>query len=220
MIKTINYDKDKQKINFTTDMQINLANAIRRSVLEIPIMAIDEVEITKNDSALYDEILAHRIGLIPIKTGANKEIKFKLQVKGPKMVVSGDFKPSTDAEDNLLIVLLDKDQELEVVGEARLGKGIDHIKHSPGLMYYKHSLDKELLDYLHIDENGKANYNEEEMKNKGLSEDKINKIKSFKETLELEFGIESWGQIEVKDIFIKAIDVLGDNLKQLDKAVK
>ena len=87
-------------------------------------------------------------------------------------------------------------------------------------MYYKHSLDKELLDYLHIDENGKANYNEEEMKNKGLSEDKINKIKSFKETLELEFGIESWGQIEVKDIFIKAIDVLGDNLKQLDNAVK
>jgi DNA-directed RNA polymerase alpha subunit len=220
MIKTINYDKEKQKINFTTDMQINLANAIRRSVLEIPIMAIDEVEITKNDSALYDEILAHRIGLIPIKTGANKEIKFKLQVKGPKMVVSGDFKPSTDAEDNLLIVLLDKDQELEVVGEARLGKGIDHIKYSPGLMYYKHSLDEELLDYLHISEDGKADYDEEEMKNKGLSEDKISKIKSFKEALELEFGIESWGQIEVKDIFIKAVDVLSDNLKELDKAVK
>jgi DNA-directed RNA polymerase alpha subunit len=220
MIKTINYDKEKQKINFTTDMQINLANAIRRSVLEIPIMAIDELEITKNDSALYDEILAHRIGLIPIKTGANKEIKFKLQVKGPKMVVSGDFKPSTDAEDNLLIVLLDKDQELEVVGEARLGKGIDHIKYSPGLMYYKHSLDEELLDYLHISEDGKADYDEEEMKNKGLSEDKISKIKSFKEALELEFGIESWGQIEVKDIFIKAVDVLSDNLKELDKAVK
>ena len=220
MIKTINYDEDKQKINFTSDMQINLANAIRRSVLEIPIMAIDEVEITKNDGALYDEILAHRIGLIPIKTGANKEIKFKLQVKGPKMVVSGDFKPSTDAEDNLPIVLLDKDQEVEVIGEARLGKGIDHIKYSPGLMYYKHSLDEELLDYLHIDENGKANYNEEEMKNKGLSEDKINKIKSFKEALELEFRIESWGQIEVKDIFIKAVDVLSGNLKQLDKAVK
>ena len=87
-------------------------------------------------------------------------------------------------------------------------------------MYYKHSLDEELLDYLHIDENGKANYNEEEMKNKGLSEDKINKIKSFKEALELEFRIESWGQIEVKDIFIKAVDVLSGNLKQLDKAVK
>ena len=66
MIKTINYNKEKKKFSFTTDMQIDLANAIRRSVLEIPVMAIDEVEIIKNDSALYDEILAHRIGMIPI----------------------------------------------------------------------------------------------------------------------------------------------------------
>ena len=56
-----------------TDMPVSLANAIRRSVLEIPIMAIDNVEISKNDSALYDEIIAHRLGLIPIKT--SKTIK-------------------------------------------------------------------------------------------------------------------------------------------------
>ena len=41
----------------------SLANAIRRSVSEIPVLAIDEVEIFKNDSALYDEFLAHRLGL-------------------------------------------------------------------------------------------------------------------------------------------------------------
>ena len=68
MIKTKNLDKEKQKLSFVTDMSTSLANAIRRSVLEIPVMAIDEVEIVKNDSALYDEIIAHRIGLIPIKT--------------------------------------------------------------------------------------------------------------------------------------------------------
>lgn len=220
MIKIDNYDKDKQKIKFTSDMHSDLANAIRRSVLEVPVLAIDEVEITKNDSALYDEILAHRIGLIPIKTGANKEVKLKLQVKGPKTVVSGDFSPSTGAEDNLPIVLLDKDQEVEVVGEARLGKGTEHIKHSPGLMYYSHKLDSELLDYVHIDDEGKASFDEEEMKNKGLSDDQINKIKAVKTTLELEFGIESWGQLEVKDIFTKAVDALSDNLKVLDKAVK
>lgn len=220
MIKIDNYDKDKQKIKFTSDMHSDLANAIRRSVLEIPVMAIDEVEITKNDSALYDEILAHRIGMIPIKTGANKELKLKLQVKGPKMVVSGDFKPATGCEEGLPIVLLDKDQEVEVVGEARLGKGVEHIKHSPGLMYYRHKLDSELLDYLHIDENGKTSFDEEEMKNKGLSDEKISKIKAVKDTLELEFGIESWGQIEVKDVFAKAVDALSDNLKVLDKAVK
>jgi len=220
MIKIDNYDKDKQKIKFTSDMQSDLANAIRRSVLEVPIMAIDEVEITKNDSALYDEILAHRIGLIPIKTGANKEVKLKLQMKGPGNVVSGDFSPSTGAEENLPIVLLDKDQEIEVVGEARLGKGVEHIKYSPGLMYYSHKLDSELLDYLHINDDGKADFDEEEMKNKGLSDEKINKIKAVKDTLELELGIESWGQLEVKEIFVAAIAALSDNLKVLDKAVK
>lgn len=220
MIKLDNYDKDKQKITFTTDMQFDLANAIRRSVLEIPVMAFDEVEITKNDSALYDENLAHRIGLIPIKTGANKELKLKLQAKGPKIVVSGDFSPSTGGEPNLPIVLLDKDQEVEVVGEARLGKGVEHIKYSPGLMYYKHNLDEKLLDYLYVDAEGKVSYDEEEMKNKGLSDDQISKIKAVKNSAELQFNIEAWGQIEVKDIFTKAIDALSANLKELDKSVK
>ena len=68
MIKLKNYDKKQGKISFLTDMNISLANAIRRGVLEIPTMAIDEIEIVQNDSALYDEILANRIGLIPIKT--------------------------------------------------------------------------------------------------------------------------------------------------------
>ena len=48
--------------------QEGFINAVRRSVTEIPVLAIDEVEIFKNDSALYDEVLAHRIGLIPLKT--------------------------------------------------------------------------------------------------------------------------------------------------------
>jgi DNA-directed RNA polymerase subunit D len=59
--------KSKDKIIFKTDMNIPLANAIRRSANEIPILAINEVDIYKNDSVLYDEFLAHRIGLIPLK---------------------------------------------------------------------------------------------------------------------------------------------------------
>ncbi len=97
MIKIIS--KNEEKVSFVTDMSETLANAIRRSVLEIPILAIDEVEFFKNDSALYDEILAHRLGLIPLVTektfterekcsckgkGCSKcSVDLKIKIKGP-----------------------------------------------------------------------------------------------------------------------------------------
>jgi DNA-directed RNA polymerase subunit D len=204
MIKEINYDKEKNKMDFITDMPISLANAIRRSALEIPIMAVDEVEITKNDSALYDEIIAHRIGLIPIKTDkSSKEVKFKLKEIGPKTVYATDIKPSIETDYKIPIVILDNEQELEIVAEARLGKGIEHIKYSPGLVYYRHNLEPEVLDFVYVDENGKVVYDEGEMDVKKLSEEQKNKIKKVKEANELTISIESWGQISAKDIFLR-----------------
>ena len=220
MIKIQNHDKKQGKLSFTTDLPINLANAIRRSALEIPTMAIDEVEIIKNDSALYDEILAHRMGLIPIKTGVSKETKFKLKDKGPKIIYSTDLSPSVGTDYKLPIVILDEAQEIELVASANLGKGIDHIKYSPGLIYYKHNLDTDVIDFIEVDESGNASYNEEEFKDKALTEEQINKIKKVKQVSELVFNIESWGQIEVREIFSKAIEVLDKNLQELNKAVK
>ena len=66
-MKLIEQDKENGKIMFETDMSIELANALRRSVNDVLVLAIDEVDIYKNDSALYDEIIAHRLGLIPLK---------------------------------------------------------------------------------------------------------------------------------------------------------
>ncbi len=222
MIKIQNYDKKNQKISFVTDMSISLANAIRRGALEIPIMAIDDVEISKNDSALYDEILAHRIGLIPIKTEkvSAKQIKFKIKEAGPKTIYSSDIKPCVGTEYKFPIVILDKDQEIELVANANLGKGIKHTKYSPGLIFYKHNIDEEILDFVHIDDGGKVHYDERELKEKQVSEEIANKIKKLSVVNELVFNVESWGQIEVKKIFTEAIDVLDKNLSELRKAVK
>ena len=221
MIKIENKDTERQKLSFVSDMNVSLANAIRRSALEIPVMAIDNVEITKNDSALYDEIIAHRIGLVPIKTDkVGKEAKFKLVAKGPKIVYSDEIVPSVGTSLRLPIVILDDGQELEIVCNAQLGKGIEHIKHSPGLIFYKHNLDEDILDYVSVDGEGKVSYNEAELKNKGLSEEKINEIKKIKEVNELIFNIESWGQMDVSDIFIEAIGILNKNLGELGKGVK
>jgi len=221
MIKIKNYDKDKQKLSFVSDMSVSLANAIRRSVLEIPVMAIDEVEIIKNDSALYDEILAHRIGLVPIKTEKAISLsKFKLKESGPGGVYSTDLKPNVGTEFKIPLVLLEKDQEVEMVCEASLGKGVDHIKYSPGLIFYRHDLDEDILDFVYVDNDGKVSFNEDELRNKRVSEDILKKIKSLKDSLGIELNVESWGQIEVKDIFLKAIEALEDNLKELEKSVK
>jgi len=219
MITIKDYNKEKEKISFVTDMSISLANAIRRSVLEIPVMAIDEVEIVKNDSALYDEIIAHRLGLVPIKTDKNKEVKFKLVSKGPATVYSDELVPSATSL-KIPIVHLDKGQEVEMICNANLGKGIEHIKYSPGLVYYKHNLPERILDFVVIDDNGKVSFDEEEFKIKKLNEDLIKEIKNTKDVKELEMSIESWGQIDVKDIFLKSIEVLDDNLKEVLKAVK
>ena len=138
---------------------------------------------------------------------------------GPKTIYSGDLNPSVETESKIPIVLLDKNQEVEIICHAKLGEGVEHIKYSPGLIFYKNNIDSDVLDYVHI-EDGKVTYDEEELKNKNLSEEQINKVKSVKEVPELEFNIESWGQIEVRDIFLRSIDVLEENLKVLNKAIK
>lgn len=222
MIKIQDYNEEKQKLKFDADMPIGLANAIRRSALEIPIMAIDEVEIIKNDSALFDEILAHRIGMIPIKTNkvSAKELQFRLKKKGPCTVYSTDFEPSIGTEFKLPLVILAEGQEVELNVYAKPGKGIEHIKHSPGLIYYKHKLEDELLSLTSIDETGKLEFDDEELKEKGIDEETINKLKKIGNVEELRFNIESWGQLEVKEIFTKAIEGLNKNLDELNKAVK
>lgn len=45
-----------------------VANAFRRIMIsEVPSMAIEKVYIYNNTSIIQDEILAHRLGLIPLK---------------------------------------------------------------------------------------------------------------------------------------------------------
>ena len=50
-----------------------IANALRRVLLaEVPSMAIEKVFINNNTSIIQDEVLAHRLGLIPIKADPRK----------------------------------------------------------------------------------------------------------------------------------------------------
>ena len=55
----------------------SIANSFRRILLsEVPTMAIEKVHVYNNTSVIQDEVLAHRLGLIPLKANP-KLFKFK-----------------------------------------------------------------------------------------------------------------------------------------------
>jgi len=135
------------------------ANALRRAMLsEVPTLAIEEVIIYENTSSLYDEILAHRLGLVPIRTDlkrfnfreecvckgkgcANCTLTLTLEEEGPKVVYSHDLKspdPELTPVEGIPLVKLGRGQRLRLEAEAVLGRGKEHAKWQPGVVGYKY----------------------------------------------------------------------------------
>ena len=234
-------EKKENQITFKVDIEDSLANAIRRYLNQILVLAIDEVEISKNGSALYDEVVAHRIGLVPLK--ADKAISekttanLKLSSKKEGMVKSEELKGSIDTvSPDVPITYLDKGQEIELVANIRAGKGSEHVKFSPGLMFYRHiseiTLDKSLLEEVkkvcpdcNIQEKGdKIIITDDKSKEiadviEGVA-NRLGKKAEVSEKESLVVTLESFGQMDVKDIFKKAIDALKKDLADVSKKIK
>ena len=125
-MKIIN--KKDREISFSVETNESLANAIRRYIDQIPIIAIGEIEISKNDSPLYDETIAHRMGLIPLQMekGEKEGEQLTLAVKGEEIVYSGELKGKTKPVfDRIPITILKKGQELEIVAKAKWAKEVN-----------------------------------------------------------------------------------------------
>jgi DNA-directed RNA polymerase subunit D len=237
------------KINFEVETNESLANSIRRSVNEISVLAIDEIEVFKNDSPLHDEVIAHRLGLVPLANknitlrenckckdkGCSKcEIKSKLVGKGPCTVYSKDLTGLDVCFDNIPLTILEKGQELELSIDARTGKGVKHSKFIPGLLFYRNlkgfktgQKAKEISEIFSNCPNkcgGKTKI--ENNKNYVLDfcdacEDKLDKLDiSMEPASKLLFSIESFGQIEAKNILSEAVNVLKKNLQEVLKQLK
>ncbi len=134
----------------------SLANSLRRIMIaEVPALAIEDVWIVENNSPLYDEIIAHRLGLIPLKTGLETyvlpsqcgcegdgcsqcQVAFTINKEaseGPVTVVAADLEPEdpqiVPVNPKIPIVELVKGQRVVLEAYGRLGIGETHAKWQP-----------------------------------------------------------------------------------------
>jgi len=232
-------EKKETSLVFTAEINKSLANAIRRYVNEIPVFAVEEVEISKNDSPLYDETIAHRIGLVPIKIDKaldGKKTKLKLESKKEGFVYSGELKGAEIVYDKIPLTALSKGQELSLTAKGRFGKGSEHAKFSSGLMFYREVCELEIDKSLSEEIKKVCPKNEiKEKANKIIILDnqkvevadrcefickKNNKPIETNKTNEVLIFLESFGQLDVKDIFKKAVGALEKDLVELGKKLK
>ena len=140
------------------NVPLHILSSIRRAIIqEVPTIAIDTLYILENNSVLHDEILAHRLGMVPFKSekalekykppeecteGIDREkcysrlyLEVRNNDKDELPVYSGDLRSEDpDIEPvspRIPLVVLGKGQSVVLEAEVRLGRGKEHIKWSP-----------------------------------------------------------------------------------------
>jgi len=122
---------------------------------ECPVLAIEEVIILENTSPLYDEIIAHRLGLIPLKTDLDTynlrdrctcegqgcpacEVSLMLDKESDKdlmTVYSRELIPDdpkvVPVIGDVPILKMSKNQRVSIQCIARLGLGKNHARFQP-----------------------------------------------------------------------------------------
>lgn len=122
-----------------------VANALRRGIMvKVPTMAIQTLEITKNESGQFDEMVANRVGQVPFtvpeKFDEEDTLHVALKQKGPKEVTAQDLQTDNEEAEPVkdpLLVTLKEGQDLEFEADAELGFGDEHAKHQGGTVGYE-----------------------------------------------------------------------------------
>ena len=173
-VKVLTQREDYLKV-LLEETEPAFANALRRVLIaDVPKMAIEDVEfhlgpIRAEDgkeyesvAPLFDEIVAHRLGLVPIPTDLalyNRRedcpschgegcpsctIIYSLNKRGPGLVTSADMEPIGDTklrpkDQGIPIVQLAEGQAILIYATAQLGTGKEHAKwqatHGVGYAY-------------------------------------------------------------------------------------
>lgn len=205
-IKILERDNNHIVIEFN-DIPRQYVNALRRlSISQVPTFAIDDVVILENSSVMHDEAIAHRLGLIPLRTDLERfvmpdlcECKSTLGCSKCRVLLVLDAesqdktKVITSAElisedevvkpvnNEIPIVSLAPAQKLKFEAYARLGTGKSHAKWQPT---------------------------------------SVAVVKDGKEEDDSILVIESNGSLTPQEIVLEAAKILGSKIKELDSVIQ
>jgi DNA-directed RNA polymerase alpha subunit len=210
MFKILENTSDKLVFSLSSDDQVvvgnAMCNALRRIMIsEVPTWAIDIVAIQKNNSMLLDDILAHRLGLVPVKVlqsdagAAQLEIDItnqvielnvsydaiKADIYGIQNVYTSDLeydREMFEIDPNILIVRLRPNQEIRLACILAKDTGHKHAKWSPVCATSYKEISNDVTYGLDVDS------------------------KTFV------FKIETVGQMTPIEIFLKALDIVEQKL--------
>jgi len=243
-------DRSDLEIKFLVEgIQPPFANELRRIMMgEIPTMAIEWVDFVKNESALNDEIIANRLGHVPLKFDKKVynmtkdcrcegkgcslcQVKLTLKKKGPGMVYAGDLKSKAKdvvpVFDKIPIVELFEDQDIEFEAIAILGLGKEHSKWQGAVVGYTNQFEaKSKAGEMKLC--GNHMFHVEDVKGIKVQPVECALCKSLNEDGDafkpiddsFLFDVETASGLDTEDIVLESAGILEEKIKEFDKAVK
>lgn len=207
-IKILERDNNHIVIEFN-DIPRQYVNALRRlSINQVPTFAIDDVVILENSSVMHDEAIAHRLGLIPLRTdlerfvmpdvcdckstlGCSKcRVLLVLDTESQdktKVITSADLVSEDEVvkpvNNEIPIVSLAPGQKLKFEAYARLGTGKSHAKWQPTSVAVVKDSKKEEDSILVIESNGSLTPEEIVLEAAKILGSKINEFDSVIQSL-------------------------------------
>ncbi|WUR02552.1 DNA-directed RNA polymerase II subunit RPB3 (RPB3) [Vairimorpha necatrix] len=204
-MKILIEESNDQFIKFILqDTFISYANALRRILIsEVPTVAIDLVEIEINNTSLPDEVISHRLGLIPLylkkdllyksectclNSCDNCSINISLNISNntdtPIVVTCKDLKSSdpVSIKPQPVICKLGTRQNIKVNCKAFKGQGKTHSKWSPvSVISYEYDSGNRSRSTMYWRE---KDYDNEEKEEDANLIDEINEVKMCVEVVE------------------------------------
>jgi DNA-directed RNA polymerase subunit D len=246
-------DKELQVTYDLSDTTPAFANALRRYCIDyVPTLAIEDVEFKSNDSILYDEVIAHRLGLISLSTdlssytlaeegeeiSAMNSVVLTLSKSEPGYVYAKDFQTKDPkvkpVYGDTQITYLVNEQTFEIIVTAVMGVGKDHAKWSPANVSYTYkpsvkvnNQSSQLKDVLEkfppqVVKDGKID--EKAITTPALLDacDGIcdDVVKIDYDSTSFIFTVESFGQLQAKEVVVEAINQFNTQLDELKGLVK